>query len=97
MMMAFSVVPPGIGKRTAAGTGFDADIAKLFNNVGGDYDNGDLNARYGDRFYPTPGGGPVHKAALMKDARQWHKLGLYSSFYSPKAPDNWAVFKCPAK
>ena len=27
-MVAFSVVPPDRGQRTAAGTGFDADIAK---------------------------------------------------------------------
>ena len=34
MMLAFSVVPPNLGLRTARGTGFDADIAKLFNNAG---------------------------------------------------------------
>ena len=28
MMMAFAVVPPNVGQKTAAGTGFDADIAK---------------------------------------------------------------------
>ena len=101
-MMAFAVVPPNIGQRTAAGTGFDADIAQLFNNAGGDYNNGDLNARYGDRFYPTPDGTPVGQALtspqarpLLDAAKAWHSLGLYTSFYGLDVPENvWAVKPC---
>jgi hypothetical protein len=104
MMMAFAVVPPGLGLRSAAGTGFDADIAQLFVNAGGDYNNGDLNARYGDRFYPTPEGTPVGQGQtqpqslpLMQAAEKWHSLGLYSSFYAAALhipQNNWAVFPC---
>ena len=102
MMVAFSVVPPHLGLRTAHGTGFDADIAELFNNAGGDYNNGDLNARYGDRFYPAEKGKPgsakqPQTLALMDAAAAWHEMGFYSSFYSLDIPGNvWAVNGCAA-
>lgn len=91
MMSAFSVVPPEVGKRTAAGTGFDSDIADLFINAGGSYNNKDLNARYGDRFYATP---KSQEAPIMESAKAWQSYGLYSSFYSPSTPANWAVHQC---
>ena len=99
-MMAVSIVPPAMGKKSAASTGFDADIAKLFENAGGQYSNGDLNARYGDRFYPAPAAGGAaagtpspQTMAPAEAAKEWNKQGFYTSFYTLEVP-NWAVQKC---
>ena len=74
----------------------------FLNNAGGDYNNGDLNARYGDRFYPAPQDGSGEATTspqalpLMDAARAWHELGFYSSFYSLDIPENvWSVNACP--
>lgn len=100
-MLAFAVVPPNFGLKSAAATGFDADLARLFIDAGGDYNNGDLNARYGDRFYPAPqgeGGQNVSAAPrpqalpLLQAARAWHALGFYTTFYAIDDPGNvWLI------
>ena len=77
-------------------------LCRFFTEVGGDYDNAALNARYGGRFYPAVVGDDAVGATpspqvlpLMQAAEKWHELGFYSSFYSPDAPETvWTVNQC---